>query len=122
MSAKLQILIAEDDDELRATLSQHLSDEGYEVITAANGNDAIPLLYGREFDVVVLDLKMPYIDGFQVLKVVKSTFPRTKVIVLTAYADLSNVTKCKELGANEVIGKPYNLQHLFSVIREMLKE
>ena len=116
-----QILIAEDDDNLRESLALHLSEEGFDVVTAANGNDAIPLLYGREFHLVVLDLKMPYIDGFQVLKVVKSTFPKTKVIVLTAYADLTNITKCKELGADDVIGKPFNLSHLFSVIDDMMK-
>ena len=122
MADKLQVLIAEDDNQLRETLAQHLSEEGYEVVTAANGNDAIPLLYGREFHLVVLDLKMPYIDGFQVLKVVKSTFPRTKVIILTAYADLTNITKCKELGADEVIGKPFNLSRLFVVIDDIMKQ
>jgi DNA-binding response OmpR family regulator len=122
MAENPKILIAEDDDNLRETLAQHLSDGGFEVVTAANGNDAIPLLYGKEFHLVVLDLKMPYIDGFQVLKVVKSTFPKTKVIILTAYADLTNITKCKELGADEVIGKPYNLSHLFAVIEGLMKQ
>ena len=120
MAERRKILIAEDEDNLRETLALHLTEEGYETTTASNGNDAIPLLYGREFHLVVLDLKMPYIDGFQVLKVVKSTFPKTRVIVLTAYADLANITKCKELGADEVIGKPYNLSHLFTVIHDMI--
>lgn len=122
MAENPKVLIAEDDDQLRETLAHHLSEEGFDTVTAANGNDAIPLLYGREFQLVVLDLKMPYIDGFQVLKVVKSTFPKTKVIVLTAYADLTNITKCKELGADEVIGKPYNLSHLFSIIDDVMKK
>lgn len=120
MAERRKILIAEDEDNLRETLALHLTEEGYETTTAANGNDAIPLLYGREFHLVVLDLKMPYIDGFQVLKVVKSTFPKTKVIVLTAYADLANITKCRELGADEVIGKPYNLSQLFTTIHDMM--
>ena len=122
MAESPKILIAEDDDNLRETLAQHLSDKSFDVVTAANGNDAIPLLYGKEFQLVVLDLKMPYIDGFQVLKVVKSTFPKTRVIILTAYADLANIAKCKELGADEVIGKPYNLSHLFAVIEALMKE
>ncbi len=122
MANKLQILIAEDEDKLRETLAHHLSEEGYEVLTAANGNDAIPLLHGKEFHLVVLDLKMPYIDGFQVLQFVKSTFPKTKVIILTAFADLVHITKCKELGADEVIGKPYNISHLFATIEQMLKK
>ena len=122
MSSKIQILVAEDEEQLRNTLALHLSDKGYEVTTAASGNEAIPLIYGREFSVVVLDLKMPYIDGFEVLKFVKTTFPQTKVVILTAYGDLKNVTKCKELGADEVIGKPYNFADLFAVVDELIKK
>lgn len=122
MAGKPHILIAEDDEQLRRVLEEHLTADGYEVTTAANGNDAIPLLHGRRYHVVLLDLKMPYIDGFQVLKFIKTTFPNTKVIVVTAYADLTNVTKCKELGADEVIGKPYNISGLFEVIAQMTKQ
>ncbi len=122
MASKLQVLVTEDDNQLRETLAQHLSEEGYDVTIAANGNEAIPALHGREFHLVILDLKMPYIDGFQVLQFIKATFPRTKVIVVTAYADLTNITKCRELGADEVIGKPYNLALLFEVIEKLLKK
>ena len=121
MSDKLRILVAEDDKELRETLFTHLCDEGYDVTTAASGNEAIPLIYGKEFNVVVLDLKMPYIDGFEVLKFIKSTFPETKVLVLTAYADLGNIDECKKLGADEVFAKPYNLSDLFYAIENVMK-
>src|SRR5438045_2389399 len=121
MVNKLQILVTEDDPQLRETLAQHLAEEGYEVYTAAHGNEAIPILHGREFHLVVLDLKMPYIDGFQVLQFIKATFPNTKVVVVTAYADLTNSTRARDLGADEIIGKPYNLAHLFEVIKTLLK-
>ncbi|HEV8538915.1 MAG TPA: response regulator [Bacteroidota bacterium] len=121
MAERLQVLLAEDDDQLRDTLAFHLSEEGYDVTTAADGHTAIPLLHGRPFGLVILDLKMPYIDGFQVLKFIKTTFPKTKVIILTAYTDLASITKCKELGADEVVAKPYSFPHLFSVIAGVMK-
>jgi len=122
MAEKARILVAEDDDLQRETLVAILSDEGYDVREASSGNDAIPLIYGVEFDLVILDLKMPYIDGFEVLKFIKGTFQKTKVIVLTAYGDLINIEKCKKLGADEVIGKPFNLGDLFTTIRDVMKK
>lgn len=121
MPDKIQILVAEDDEQVRESLVSHLSEIGYNISSAASGNEAIPLLYGKEFNVVVLDLKMPYIDGFEVLKLIKSSFLKTKVIILTAYGDLKNITRCKELGADEVIEKPYGLTDLFDTIEEVMK-
>jgi DNA-binding response OmpR family regulator len=122
MAENNRILIVEDDDQLRETLAVELADQGYDVRTASSGNEAIPITYGVELAVIILDLKMPYIDGFEVLKFVKGTFPLTKVVILTAYADLLNIEKCKKLGADEVIGKPYDLGHLFDTIHGMVKQ
>jgi len=118
---KINLLIVEDDDQLRESLQRHLSDQNYDVSTASNGNEAIPLLYGRGFRAIVLDIKMPYLDGFKVLQFIKSTFPDIKVIVLTGYGDLTNIQKCRSLGADEIINKPYNLENLFDTIRRLLK-
>jgi DNA-binding response OmpR family regulator len=117
---KINLLVVEDDDQLRESLQRHLSEKNYDVSAASNGNEAIPLIHGREFRLIVLDLKMPYLDGFQVLQFVKSTFPNTRVIVLTGYGSLANVQKCKTLGADEVIPKPYNLEHLFDTIQRLI--
>lgn len=116
---KINLLVVEDDDQLRESLRRHLSEQNYTVSTASNGNEAIPLLYGRGFKLVVLDLKMPYLDGFKVLQFIKSTFPDVKVIVLTGYGDLTNIQKCKSLGADEIINKPYDLEHLFDSVRHL---
>jgi DNA-binding response OmpR family regulator len=121
MAESIQILVTEDEPQLRDSVALLLREQGYEVMVASSGNEAIPLIYGRQFNLVVLDLKMPYIDGFEVLTFIKSTFPGTHVIVLTAYADLTNVEKCRRLGADEVIGKPYNFGYLLSAIDRLLK-
>jgi two-component system OmpR family response regulator len=122
MPPKAQILVAEDNDQIRESLIRLLSREEFEVSGAANGNEAIPLIYGREFQIVVLDLKMPYIDGFEVLKFIKSTFPQTKVIILTASRDVKSIEQCRALGADQVIGKPYDLESLLETIEGMLEK
>lgn len=122
MEAKDKILIVEDEDQLRKILSRQLSENGYEVREASSGNEAIPLTYGVGFNLVVLDLKMEYIDGFEYLKFVKGSFPGTKVIVLTAYGDLMNYKRCKEMGADEFISKPYDCNYLFYMIELLLRD
>lgn len=119
MADKQQILIVEDDNQIRESLSHHIANMGYAVRTATNGNEAIPCIQGKAYDAIILDLKMPYIDGFGVLQFVKSTFPQTKVIILTAYDGLKNTEKCRELGADEIIGKPYDLEYLFFRIKDL---
>jgi DNA-binding response OmpR family regulator len=121
MAEKQQILIVEDDTEIRETLFQHLLNEGYDVRTAANGNEAIPLIHGRSYQAIILDLKMPYIDGFGVLQFVKATYPQTKVIILTAYGDMRNTEKCRAMGADEIIDKPYDLEYLFFRLKDLME-
>ena len=121
MAEKARILVVEDDENLRESLVAQLMDIGYDVRQASSGDEAIPLAHGTRFDLIILDLKMPYVDGFEVLKFIKGTFPQTKVIVLTGYADLRNIEKCKNLGADEVIEKPYNLEYLLTIIGTYIK-
>jgi DNA-binding response OmpR family regulator len=118
---KARILVADDNEQLRQTLAEQLREAGYDVLEAASGNDAIPLLHGKEIHLAVLDLKMPYIEGYEVLKFIKASFPRTKTIILTAYSDLKNTKRCRDLGADEVMGKPYNIEELFARIRALLE-
>jgi len=122
MSTNATILIADDDNELTSTLSEYLSSEHYNVTTAADGDEAISHLRQKYFNVVVLDLKMPKVGGFEVLKFIKSDCANTKTIVLTAYADLKSVTECKKLGADDVIEKPYDIGDLLGAIEFVLKK
>ena len=121
MNEKINILIVEDDKQIRDDLAEHLTNEGYETRSASDGNEAIPLIHGRSYHAIILDLKMPYIDGFGVLQFVKSTYPRTKVIILTAYGDIANIEKCKAMGADEIIGKPYDLEYLFYSLKNLVE-
>lgn len=113
MDEKVSVLIAEDDKEVGTTLLEQLTNQQYDTTLALDGEQAINQLINKKFDVVILDLKMPKVSGYGILKYIKSSVPATKVIILTAYTDLKNIDECKKLGADHVIGKPYDLELLF---------
>ena len=122
MSDTSHILVADDDENLRTTLAEQLRAENYQVTVVSGGEEAIKIIQKEQIDVAVLDIKMPKVDGFQVLQLIRKSFPHIKTIMLTAYADMKNILKCKELGADDVIQKPYDLGDLFDSIRFVTKK
>ncbi len=122
MPEKSKILVVDDEDALRTVLSGELVSEGYDVRTASDGDDAITNLQKESFDLVLLDIKMPRMNGFEVLKFVKEKFPRTKVVMLTGFADLKNAIESKKLGAEDFVSKPYDLVDLLTTIERVLSE
>jgi two-component system, NtrC family, nitrogen regulation response regulator NtrX len=122
MPEKNRILVVDDEEALRTVLSTELSSEGYEVSTASDGHDAIELVKDNNYDLVLLDIKMPNVDGFEVLKFVKGVKPEIKVIMLTGFADLKNAIESKRLGAEDFVSKPYDLVDLLTTIERVLGE
>jgi CheY-like chemotaxis protein len=120
MTEKNRILVVDDESSLRATLSAQLKGEGYSVSSAEDGHIAIEMLHSQYFDLILLDLKMPNVDGYEVLSYVKKKHPTTKVIILTGYADLKNALDSKGLGADCFVGKPFDRADLFSTIERVL--
>lgn len=120
MAQKNRILVVDDEDALRTVLSSELEGEGYKVAAAADGADAISILKNQIFDLILLDIKMPNVDGFEVLKFVKETNPETKVIMLTGFADLKNAIESKKLGAEDFVSKPYDLVDLLTTVERVL--
>ncbi len=122
MPDKNRILVVDDEEALRTVLSTELTSEGYNVTTAADGNEAIEYVKENDYDLVLLDIKMPNVDGFEVLKFIKGGKPRTKVIMLTGFADLKNAIESKRLGAEDFVSKPYDLVDLLTTIERVLGE
>jgi DNA-binding NtrC family response regulator len=122
MADKSHILVVDDEDALRMVLSSELSSSGYEVTTAADGDEAITVVQNKKFDLVLLDIKMPKVDGFEVLKFIKKNFPTVKVIMLTGFADLKNAIESKKHGAEDFVSKPYDLVDLLTTIERVLSE
>jgi len=122
MAKKSSILVVDDEDALRTVLSSELMNEGYEVHSAADGDDAITELDKGQYDLVLLDIKMPRMNGFEVLKHIKQNHARTKVVMLTGFADLKNAIESKKLGADDFVSKPYDLVDLLTTIERVLSE
>jgi DNA-binding NtrC family response regulator len=120
MPAKNRILVVDDEEALRIVLSAELEGEGYQVASAADGQDAINILATKEFDLILLDIKMPNVDGFEVLKYCKEHCPKTKVVMLTGFADLKNAIESKKLGAEDFVSKPYDLVDLLTTVERVL--
>lgn len=120
MAQNFSVLVVDDEDALRSVLSTELLSEGYVVDTAPDGDDAIAILQQKAFDLVLLDIKMPRVDGFEVLRFIKQRYPNTKVIMLTGFADLKNAIESKKLGAEDFVSKPYDLVDLLTTIERVL--
>lgn len=119
---KDSILIVDDEKGLRIGTQRLLEDEGYEVETADCGEEGIRLGKSKEFDVAVIDLKMPDIDGLEVLKEIKNTFPNTICFIATAYASYDTAIQSTRLGAFSYIPKPFTPEELIYQVEQGIKQ
>ena len=115
------ILIIDDDVNLCSALKDELLEVGYEVEFVNNGDEAINYLTRNSVDLLLLDLKMPGKDGFDVLKEFNDSRVKAKVIVLTAYADVKSAIDSAKMGASDFISKPYDFDELLITIRKVLQ-
>jgi DNA-binding NtrC family response regulator len=122
MADKSRILVVDDEEALRSVLSSELLSGGYEVMTASDGDEAITMVQKNKYDLVLLDIKMPKVDGFEVLKFIKNNAPTVRVIMLTGFADLKNAIESKKHGAEDFVSKPYDLVDLLTTIERVLSE
>jgi DNA-binding NtrC family response regulator len=122
MGKKSSILVVDDEDALRTVLSNELANEGYQVQNASDGDEAVNELTKSAYDLILLDIKMPRMNGFEVLKYVKEHHPKSKVVMLTGFADLKNAIESKKLGADDFVSKPYDLVDLLTTIERVLAE
>jgi len=118
---KARILIVEDEKAARQALSSLLADEGYDVLTAADGATAQTIALQQEPDLILLDIRLPDIDGLTVLEKLRQGYCDAAVIVMTAYATSSNAIKATQYGAFDYITKPINDEHLNLLIRRALE-
>ena len=115
------ILIVDDDVNLCSALKDELIEVGYDVDYVNSGDDAFKYLSGNEVDLLLLDLKMPGQDGFDVLKQFNERRIKSKIIVLTAYADIKSAIDSAKMGASDFISKPYDFDELLITIRKVLQ-
>lgn len=109
MTSKCGILIVDDNFELCACLADILEDEGYKVCTANSGEQAVEIGAGDEFDIVFIDVKLPGMNGFEVLEHLKKKSLNTVFILISAFANDKIYSKIMQEGNFEVIHKPFNM-------------
>jgi DNA-binding response OmpR family regulator len=116
-----RILLAEDDWKLRRIASDFLKKEGYLVIEAENGEEAIELFFNNKIDLVILDIMMPILDGWDVCREIRSEQENIPVIMLTAKSDEDDILKGYGLKADEYITKPVSLRILMAKVKALLR-
>ncbi len=113
------ILVVDDEPIARSNLEYVLKKEGYRVDTAANGFEALERMKLREFDLILTDMKMEKMDGFQLLETAKKISPRTDIVLITGYATVNSAVAALKRGATHYLPKPINLDELRETIREI---
>ena len=116
------VLVVDDDPMIRSYLDTLLSEDGYEVLSAATGGDGLALVETQPVDVVILDLMLPDTDGLSVLEKARELEPGVPVILLTAHGAVSSAVKAMKLGAYDYITKPFDNSKLKLTVRRALDE
>jgi DNA-binding NtrC family response regulator len=114
--SKGRILVIDDESIVRKSCSRALTPEGYEVKVSQSGVEALKMLEEESFDLVLTDLKMPDIDGIEVLKKIKEKWPQTEVIIITGYQTVDTAVKSIKLGAFDYVEKPFTPDALVSAV------
>ncbi len=113
----MKILVADDEKMKRLTLAQDLTAQGHEVVTAGDGAEALEQLLRGKFDVVVTDLKMPNLDGIELLKRIKQEhIAEVEVIIMTAYGSIPLAVEAGKLGAFDFLTKPFHNEDIFPLL------
>ncbi|MDH3217622.1 MAG: sigma-54 dependent transcriptional regulator [Candidatus Krumholzibacteria bacterium] len=119
-TAKSVILLVDDQESIRFFLEKTLVQEGYEAHTAKNGTEAVELAQKIVPDLILLDLRLPDMDGLEVLRRIKTIFPEICVVMITAFGDIETAVQAMKEGAYDFVSKPINLDQLLMVISKGL--
>lgn len=106
------VLVVDDEMETCENVRQILKKKGYDAYKAYNGRDALLVLEDKKIDVVLLDLRMPFLDGYETLKIIRKKYGETEVIIVSGGGDLETAVGCLREGAFGYIAKPINVEHL----------
>ncbi len=118
MAEKFRVLVVDDEDDFRETLVKRMEKRDLDVSGAESAQKALDLMDQRDFDVVVLDVKMPGMDGIEALRELKKKNPLTEVILLTGHASVESGIEGMKLGAFDYLMKPVNIDELLGRVRQ----
>jgi len=115
------ILVVDDEKNIRLTLSQALEPLGLSIQTAVDGEEALQNLRENDFGLMLLDLKMPGMDGIEVLRRVRDRWPKTRVIIITAHGTIESAVEAMKLGAVDFVRKPFSPLEIREIVEEVLE-
>jgi len=114
----IKLLIVDDEIKFLDSIAQRLEMRDFDVTKATNGADALEIARSQKFDLALLDLKMPGMDGQQVLEILKKEHKFLEVIILTGHGSLDSAVECTRLGAFDYLPKPYELEKLLEKLQK----
>lgn len=118
MEHVIKLLIVDDETRFLLAIAQRLAKRGFDVRTAENGQDALELARKEKFDIALLDLKMPGMDGGQLLRALKDEHQFLEAIILTGHGSLESAVELTKVGAFSYLPKPYELDKLVQVLKD----
>ena len=115
------VLIVDDEKSICQSLGSILTDEGYEVLTAASGEEALKIIKEELPSLVILDIWLPGIDGIETLKMIKSQYPQIRVIMISGHGTIETAVRATKLGAFDFIEKPLSLEKILISVANALQ-
>ena len=121
MDKQARILIVDDDENIRKTMTAILEDEGYIVDSAASGKEALEKTNSATYNLTLLDIRLPDMEGVELLKLMKDSLPRTRKIMVTGYPSVQNAISAVNKRADAYLIKPVDVEKLLETVKEQLK-
>jgi DNA-binding NtrC family response regulator len=122
LRANAKVLIVEDDDAMRDLLVEEISDAGFNVLSAADGRAGVDVVLSTPIDLIITDLRMPDLDGFDLIRDVQATRHAPHIVMITAFGSIETAIKAVKLGAFDYITKPFEIEELVLVADKALKD
>jgi len=121
MDEHIRILVVDDDETIRTTMKAILEDEGYLVDLAATGKEAIQKTREKTFNVALLDIRLPDMEGIELLELIVDGIPRTRKIMVTGYPSMQNAIGALNKNADAYLLKPVDIEKLLTTVKEQLR-
>lgn len=122
MKEKMKILVVDDDQRMVKTICDILKAKGYDTVSAFSGEEAVEKADSETPDCVLMDLKMPGIDGVEALTIIRATFPKLPVVLMSAYVSDEKAEEARRQGAYGILAKPVDIQQVLSFLSILRKE
>ena len=119
MSNKIKVLLVEDETTLSMIITDTLQDEGFDIVAAMDGHEGLSLFHQQKPDIIVSDVMMPHMDGFEMVSNIRQTDKTIPILMLTARSAVKDVVNGFEIGVNDYLKKPFNMQELIIRIKAL---